>query len=39
MNIIQPNITEIGPHLIAYSDPNALPTVLDVGGTKLERMR
>ena len=43
LNIIYPNMSmilpQLGPHLISSSSPNVIPTIMDVGGTKLERMR
>ena len=43
LNIIYPNMSmilpQLGPHLISSSVPNVIPTIMDVGGTKLERMR
>ena len=39
-NIIHPNITEIGSRLIPYtSDVDNIPTIMDTGGLKMERMR
>ena len=36
LNVIRPNISTMGPHFV-YTDAETIPTVMDVGGFKMER--